>query len=69
MKLLRLAHLSKPDILVAIALLATKVTLRSINEDRMVARIVGYMFYSAHYSSIWFIADASQSLSLFLYID
>ena len=63
MKLLWLACLSRPDILVAVTLLAAKVTTWSINEDRMVARLVGYVSYSAHYSSIWFIADASQSLS------
>ena len=69
MKLLWFASFSRPDILVAVTLLAAKVTTWSINEDRMVARLVGYVSYSAHYSSIWFIADASQSLSLFLYVD
>ena len=69
MKLLWLARLLRPDILVAVTLLAAKVTTWSINEDRMVARLVGYESYSAHYSSIWFFADASQSLSLSLYVD
>ena len=69
MKLLRLSCLSRPDILVVVRLLAAKVTTWSINEDRMVARLVGYVSYSAHYSSIWFIGDASQSLSLSLYVD
>ena len=64
MKLLWLARLSRPDILVAVTLLAAKVTAWSINEERMVARLVGYVSYS----SIWFIADASQSLSLSLYV-
>ena len=68
MKLLWLARLSRPDTLVAVTLLATKVTAWSSNEDRTVARLVGYVSYSAHYSSIWFIADASQSLSLSLYV-
>ena len=66
MKLLWLARLSRPDILVAVTLLAAKVTTWSINEDRMVARLVGYVSHSAHYSSIWFIGDAFQSLSLSL---
>ena len=69
MKLLWLARLSRPDILVAVTLLPAKVITWSINEDRMVARLVGYGSYSTHYSSIWFIADASQSLSPFLYVD
>ena len=63
MKLLWLSRLSRPDILVAVTLLAVKVTTWSINEDRMAARLVGYVSYSAHYSSIWFIGDASQSIS------
>ena len=58
MKLLWLARLSRPEILVAVTLLAAKVTTWSINEDRMVARLVGYVSYSAHYSSMWFIADS-----------
>ena len=41
MKLLWLARLSRPDILVAVTLLAAKVTTWSTNEDRMVARLVG----------------------------
>ena len=69
MKLLWLARLSRPDILVVITLLAAKVTAWSINEAHMVARQIGYVSYSAHYSSIWFIGDASQSLSLSLYVD
>ena len=69
MKLLWLARLSRPDILVAVTLLAAKVTTWSLNEDRMVARLVGYVSHSAHYSSIWFIGDASQSLSFSLYVD
>ena len=69
MKLSWLARLSRPDILVAVTLLAAKVTTWSINEHRMVARLAGYVSYSAHYSSIWFIGDASQSLSLSLYVD
>ena len=69
MKLLWLAHLSRPDILVAVTLLAAKVATWSTNEDRVVARLVGYVSYSAHYSSIWFIGDASQSPSLSLYVD
>ena len=50
MKLLWLARISRPDILVAVTLLAVNVTTWSINEDRMVARLVGYVSYSAHYS-------------------
>ena len=69
MKLLWLARLSRPDILVAVTLLAAKVTTWSTNEDRMVARLVGYVSHSAHCSSIWFIGDASHSLSLSLYVD
>ena len=69
MKLLWLARLSRPDILVAVTLPAAKVTTWSTNDDRMVARLVGYVSYSAHYSSIWFIGDASQSLFLSLYVD
>ena len=44
-------------------------TALSINEDRMVARLVGHGSYLARYSPIWFIGDASQSLSLSLYVD
>ena len=69
MKLLCLARLSRPDILVAVTVLAAKVTAWSINEDRMVARLVGYVSYPAHFSCIWFIGDASGSLSLSLYVD
>ena len=67
MKLLWLARLSRPDILVAVTL--AKGTTWSINEDRMVARLVGYVSYSTDYSSISFIDDASQSLSVFLHVD
>ena len=35
----------------------------------MVTRLVGYVSHSAHYPSIWFIGDASHSLSLSLYVD
>ena len=69
MKLLWLARLSRPDILVAVTLLAAKVTTWSTNEDRMVARSVGYVSHSTHYSSIWFIGNPSRSLSLLLYVD
>ena len=69
MKLLWLASLSRPDILVAVTFPAAKVTTWSINEDCMVARLVGYVSYSAHYSSICFMSDASQSLSLSMYVD
>ena len=69
MKLLWLSRLSRPDILIAVTLLAAKVTTWSTNEDRMVARLVGYVSHSARYSSIRFIGDASQSLSLSLYVD
>ena len=68
MTLLWLARLSRPYILVAVTLLAAKVTTWSINEDRMVAGLVGYVSNSAHYSSICFIGDASQALSLSLYV-
>ena len=48
MKLLWLARLSRPEkTLVAVTLLAAKVTTWSINEDRVVARLVGYVSHSA----------------------
>ena len=68
MKLLWHAHLSRPDILIAVTVLAAKVTAWSVNEDRMVARLVVYDAYSAHFACVW-VGDATWSLSLFLYVD
>ena len=69
MKLLWLARLSRPDILVTVTVLAMKTTAWSINGDLMLARLAGYVAYLAHFSCIWFIGDASESLSLSLYVD
>ena len=55
MKLLGLAGLSRPNILVAIPLLAAKVTIWSINKGRMAARLIGYVSHSAHYSSFYLV--------------
>ena len=59
MKLLWLSCLSKPNILVAVTVLAAKVTAWSVNEDRMVARLVGYVMLPIR---VWFVGDASASL-------
>ena len=43
MKVLWLARLSRPDLLVAVSMLASHVCCWSVNDDRRVARLVGYL--------------------------
>ena len=69
MKVLWLARLSRPDLLVAVSMLASHVCCWSINDDRRVARLVGYISNSIDYSLITSIHDSPSELHLALYCD
>ena len=69
MKVLWLARLSRPDLLVAVSMLASHVCCWSINDDRRVARLVGYIPNSIDYSLITSIHDSPSELHLALYCD
>ena len=69
MKVLWLARLSRPDLLVAVTTLASHVCCWSVNDDRRVARMIGYIARSADYSIIMSIHDPPSELRLALYCD
>ena len=66
MKVLWLARLSRPDLLVAVSMLASHVCCWSTNDDRRVARLIGYISNSIAYSLIMSIHDSPSELHLAL---
>ena len=68
MKRLRLARLARPDLVVAVTSLASKVASWSPNDDRRCARLIGYIAATPDYSPIMYINKPSW-LHLALYVD
>ena len=69
MKVLWLARLSRPDLLVASTTLASHVCSWSKNDDRRVHRLVGYILNSVDHAMILCINDPPSELRLALYCD
>ena len=69
MKYMWLGRISRPDLLVAINACACHITRWSINDDKRIARIAGYIAATAGYSHVMKIRDEPSSLWLSLYAD
>ena len=69
MKVLWLARLSRPDLLVTSTTLASHVCSWSKNDDRRVHRLVGYILNSVDHAMILCINDPPSELRLALYCD
>ena len=69
MKILWLARLSRPDLLVAVTTLASHVCSWRKNDDRRVHRLVGYILNSVDHAMILCINDPPSELRLVLYCD
>lgn len=69
MKMFWLARISRPDLMVAINTCAGHITRWSVNDDKRITRIAGYIASSLYYSPIMFIRDKPTDLWLSLYAD
>ena len=69
MKILWLARLNRPDLMVAVTTLTTNVCRWSVNDDKRVARLVGYIAATVQYNPVMFVHDPASSLHLALYVD
>ena len=69
MKVLWLARLSRPDLLVAVTTLASHVCSWSKNDDRRVHRLVGYILNAIDHAMMLCINDPPSELRLALYCD
>ena len=67
MKILWLARLSRPDVLVAVTILASHICSWNKNADRRVHRLVGYILNSVDHAMILCINDPPSELRLALY--
>ena len=69
MKLMWLCRISRPDVTFAVTLLAKHITVWSANDDKRVARLIGYLQKTHEYSPIMCIRDPPEQLNLSLYCD
>ena len=69
MKCLWLARLARPDLMVAVTSLASKVASWSPNDDRRCARLIGYIAATPDYSPVMYINNQPSELRLALYVD
>ena len=69
MKCLWLARLARPDLMVAVTSLASKVASWSPNDDRRCARLIGYIAATPDYSPIMYINNKPSELRLALCVD
>ena len=69
MKILWLARLCRPDLLVAVTTLASHVCGWSRNDDRRTHRLVGYILHSVDFALVMTINDPPSDLRLALYCD
>ena len=69
MKILKLARLNRPDLMVAVTTLTTNVCRWSVNDDKRVARLVGSIAATVQHNPVTLVHDPASSLHLALYVD
>ena len=69
MKLMWLCRIGRPDIMIGVVQCAKHVTCWSLNDDKRVQRIVGYLKSTSDYAHVMKINDPPSGLSLSLYCD
>ena len=69
MKVMWLARISRPDIMVAVTTLARHITRWSSNDDKRASRLFGYLAATLDYAHIMCIKDPPAKLWLSLYVD
>ena len=69
MKLMWLCRIGRPDVMIGVVQCATHVTCWSLNDDKRIQRIVGYLKSTSNYAHVIKINDIPSDLSLSLYCD
>ena len=69
MKLMWLCRIGRPDVMTGVVQCAKHVTCWSLNDDKRVQRIVGYLKSTSDYAHVIKINDSPSDLSLSLYCD
>ena len=69
MKLMWLCRIGRPDVMIGVVQCAKHVTCWSLNDDKRVQRIVGYLKSTSDYAHVIKISDVPSDLSLSLYCD
>ena len=69
MKLMWLCRIGRPDVMIGVVQCAKHVTCWSLNDDKRIQRIVGYLKSTSDYAHVIKISDVPSDLSLSLYCD
>ena len=69
MKLMWLCRIGRPDVMIGVVQCAKHVTCWSLNDDKRIQRIVGYLKSTSDYAHVIKINDIPSDLSLSLYCD